>query len=1010
MRIAIAALALVSSLAFASAPKDAFNDLNWRLVGPYRAGWSTVALGVPGEDQSFLFGAAGGGVWKSTDAGNNWFSLTDKVPITSVGALAIAPSDRNVIYVGSGQPQARYDTAHGYGVFASRDAGKTWQNMGLSDTRHISDIIIDQHNPQRVLVAALGPYYAQSAARGVYLSEDGGKRWQQTLKVDARTGIVDLAFDPAQAEIIYAAAWEARNYPWMSYFKPMVGAGSAIYKSLDAGKTWNKLAGVGWPTGALGRIGLAVSGTRVYAIVDHKEQGGLYRSDDGGANWQAVNKNPALTTRYFGRITVAPNDANTVYLMGRSIKVSHDGGANFSFFRGSPGGDDYHDLWINPDDPNKMVAASDQGTIVSLNAGVSWSNWYNQPTGQFYCLHVDNQFPYHLYAGQQDNGSVAITSRSDYGSISFRDWHPVGADERDCDVPDPDDAKIVYGSGLGGRVGRFDARTGDVQNITPVPLNTYGQDPRTIAQRWSWITPLTMSSTPDHALYLGSQQLYRSRDKGQNWNLISEDLTGRTQSGELCSGDIEDEARAKACGFGVIFTIAPSPFDQEEVWVGSDSGLIQRSRDGGKTWQNLTPPQVPLWGKISRIELSALNRNDVYVAVDLHRKNIFAPLLLRSQDAGKSWQVIVNGLPKDQLTSVIRADQKQAGLLFAGTDQSVYVSLDDGAHWQSLGNELPSAWVRDMRMAGDDLAIATQGRGLWILDNIARLRTLAARAQSAPKQMAVAQLFAPATALRLRRNQNKDTPLPPEIPRGKNPPFGAMLEYYLRTDAKQLSLRILDVNGVEVRAWQSSDAPETLVADQYFHDRYLPNAAKLATTQGAHRWLWDLRHQRPMAPSYEYSIGAVEGLRTPALPEGPLALPGEYQVELSVDGKKFRQTLRVELDPRLQLSAAQLQAIFDFNLALRATLAELTAAISASNALLTKLGDAPATSPELLAVQARLTGSADAPGLQPMADALAATASDVESAERAPTAAQLQQLAQFRTRIAQLMLPTSTAQ
>jgi photosystem II stability/assembly factor-like uncharacterized protein len=810
-------------------PERALDDLSWRLVGPYRAGWSTVAVGVPTQPDTYLFGAAGGGVWKTTDAGHNWFALTDQTPVTSIGALAVAPSNPDVIYLGGGQPQARYDLAHGDGVYGSRDGGKSWVSLGLKETRHIGDLMIDPSNSDRVLVAALGPYYGDSTARGVFLSENGGKNWRQTLKINDQTGVVDLARDAAHPNVIFAASWEARNFPWMSYFRPIVGAGSGLHKSIDGGQTWMRVEGAGWPEGALGRIGVAVAplgaGTRVYALIDDKESGGLYRSDDAGASWIVVQKDPALTTRYFARLTVAPNNPDTVYLMGRSMKVSRDGGKTLTFFRGSPGGDDYHDLWINPTDPSKMVAASDQGTIVSLNGGLSWSDWYNQPTGQFYCLHADKKFPYSLYSGQQDNGSVAITSRSDFGAISFRDWRPVGADERDCDVPDPTDPNIVYGSGLGGRVGRFDQRTGDVQNITPVPLNTYGADPRTIDQRWSWITPLTISPQAPYALYLGSQQLYRSLDRGATWEIISGDLTGRTKNAEQCPGDITDDVQARDCGFGVIFHIAPSPHSSDEVWVGTDSGRVQRTRDGGRSWQDLTPRHLPIWAKISRIELSKLDRNVAYIAIDLHRKNIFKPMLLRTKDAGKHWTEINSGLAADELTSVIRADSKQTGLLFAGTDRSAYVSLDDGAHWQPLANGIPSLWIRDMLVIGDDVAIATQGRGLWILDNISRLRQL-----SKDRQLSVPRLFAPSTAIRLRKNQNKDTPLPPEVPVGRNPPHGAMLEYFLPKEAKRIAIRVRDGAGKLIREWDSAVTPAPLIADQYFPDAYVlrPKRAAIA--------------------------------------------------------------------------------------------------------------------------------------------------------------------------------------
>ncbi|MEQ1513929.1 MAG: zeta toxin family protein [Lysobacteraceae bacterium] len=954
----------------------------------------------PEQFKASYFGAAGGGVWKTTDAGHNWVSVFD-AQAASVGAVAVAPSDPNVIYVGSGQPQPRYDTAAGDGVYASRDGGKHWAHVGLEKTRHIGAILIDPRDANTLLVAALGPLYAESPERGVFRSTDGGQHWTRTLSIDDATGAVDLASDPARPQVIYAAAWTARNYPWMSYFTPMVGDAGGLFKSIDGGVSWTRIEGGGWPQGELGRVGIAATSfkgkTRLYAVVDHREKGGLYRSDDGGATWQTMQASPSLTTRYFARVTVHPTDPDTVYVMGRSIKVSHDGGKTLTIMRGSPGGDDYHDLWLNPQHPERMIAASDQGAIVTPNGGDSWSDWYNQPTGQFYCLHNDNRFPYRLYAGQQDNGSVSITSRSNFGAISFRDWTPAGADERDCVVPDPDDANVLYGSGLGGRVSRYDARTGDVQNITPVQVNTYGRDPRTIEHRWSWITPLTMATvraTPGAApaLYLGSEVLFRSDDRGASWKVISPDLTGRTRDSDACKGDVA-EANARACGFGTIFSIAPSPHDADEVWVGTDSGLVQRTRDGGKTWQNLTPAQLPAWSTVARIELSALDREHVYVAVDQHRRDVFAPLLLRTRDGGETWDTISAGLPQDEFTAVIRADHRRAGLLFAGTDHGVYVSLDDGDRWRPFKQGMPTAWVRDMRIVGDDIAIATQGRGLWILDGISRLRELAAKANdSAPR------LFAVADALRLRKNQNKDTPLAAEIPLGENPPTGALIEYVLPRDAKRVALRIVDASGTVVRRFASDDAMTPLPAEQYFSDLYRKPQTALPRTAGTHRWVWNLRHERPLATAYEYSIAATAGIETEALPEGALALPGEYRVELDVDGKRLASPLRIRLDPRLSIGDAELRDILAFNLDLAATLktlVERTGAAERERATLAKQPASDARTQREAQLKTLLEGPSPR-GLNAWAEILAAVAVDAESAERAPTDAQRNMLAEAK--------------
>jgi photosystem II stability/assembly factor-like uncharacterized protein len=993
MRFPILAAGLTlfsAAIGSAAVPDNALDGLHWRLVGPYRAGWSTVAVGVPEAPETYYFGAAGGGVWKTTDAGHNWESIFEG-HTASIGGLAVAPSNPQVIYVGTGQPQARYDTAAGDGVYGSRDGGQTWSHLGLAQTRHIGAILVDPADADTVLVAALGPYYAQSADRGVYRSSDGGKSWKRTLVIDDATGVVDLARDPAHPQTVFAAAWEARNYPWMSYFTPMVGKGGGIFRSDDGGLSWKRLAGAGWPTGAVGRIGIAAAtygeSTRLYAVVDQESKGGLYRSDDAGASWLYVQKTPELGSSYAGRVTVDPNDPDTVYIMDRSIRVSRDGGETLSFLRGSPGGDDYHDLWINPLQPDHMVAASDQGTVVTLNGGRSWSDWYNQPTGQFYCLHVDQRFPYSLYSGQQDNGSVAITSRSDFGAISFRDWHPVGADERDCDVPDPDDANIVYGSGLGGRVGRFDARTGDVQNIAPSLVNTYGRDPRTIEHRWAWMTPLTISPLAPHALYLGAQIVWRSDDRGQHWTVISPDLTGRTRdaTAKACQGEVAQKD-ARDCGFGVIYTIAPSPHAADEVWVGTDSGLVQRTRDGGKTWQNLTPRQLPQWGIVSRIELSALDRNVAYLAIDRHRLNIFAPMLFKTVDGGQTWTEISAGLPPGEITSVIRADQQQAGLLFVGTDRGVRVSLDDGAHWQPLAADLPVAWVRDMRVVGSDLAIATQGRGLWILDDYARLRELARSAA-----LDQPRLFAPTAAIRLQKNQNKDTPLAAEIPLGENPPTGALIEYYLPRAAQHVQLRVLAADDSVLRQFSSDDVVENLPAEQYFSDLYRRPAGALPRSAGAHRWNWDLRYPRPQALGYEFSIAAVAGMEATILPQGPLVLPGDYRIELKVDDKVLDAPLEVRLDPRLRISVAELTQIRDFNLQLADTLATLVQRVGSESAERERLAVATtsASSVKRMAqIDMDLDGAPGRRGLKGWAAVLTGLASDAESAERVPTGAQ----------------------
>ncbi len=1020
MVIGAASAAPISSNALDPA---ALGDLHWRLVGPYRGGWSTTVAGVPSQANTFYFGAAGGGVWKTTDAGHSWHSTFDDQPVASIGAVAVSDSTPDTVYVGTGQPQARYDVAAGNGVYKSTDAGKNWTHMGLAASKHIGAIVIDPKNADIALVAALGPFFGASKDRGVYRTADGGKSWQQTLFVDSDTGVVDLAVDPTNSEIVFAASWTARNYPWMSYFTPVAGPGSAIYKSIDGGKSFVKLANfpaAGLPSaesGWLGRIGLAVThtekGTRVYAVLDQAKSGGLYRSDDGGANWQVVQADPSLSSSYFARVSTSLSNPDTVYVMGRSIKVSSDGGKTMGFLRGSPGGDDYHQLWIDPKNPQIMAAASDQGTTITLDGGKGWSSWYNQPTGQLYHLAVDNQFPYWIYAGQQDNGSVAITSRSDYGAISFRDWHPVGADERDDDLPDPTDSNIAFGSGLGGRISRYDHRTGDVQNVSPSVLNTYGQDPRKIAHRWSWITPMEFSKKPPYALYLGAQVLFRSLDRGATWSEISPDLTKlRTptdskacvdpayKNGQSQADKTLNLSAARDCGFGVIFTIAPSPTRNEDIWVGTDSGLVQRTTDGGKTWRNVTPKQLPQWGTVSRIDLSN-DANTAYVAVDLHRLDQFRPMILKTHDGGSTWLDISAGLPKDQLTSVVRVDPQTAGLLFVGNERGVFVSIDDGANWQTLSIDLPTAWVRDLLIKNDDLVIATQGRAIWIMDNITRLRQLAAHANETAGTHN--QLFEPALAYRLRKNQNHDTPLPPDMPVGENPATGAMIEYQLVPGAKRVQIDILDAAGALVRSFASDAAPEKLAAEQYFSNLYVHVPSVVDTSPGAHRFVWDLRYPRPSAATYEYSIAAVHGQSTELLPQGALALPGTYTVRLHVDDEVIERNLQVILDPRLQLSTAELTQILNESQRVSRAIGRSTKLAAEINAMVTKLpANATENAQQLAALTALQTDSAGAMSAETIASALAAVSTDIDGAERAPVAAQMEFVTNMETRLTEL--------
>jgi len=914
LRFATCSLALLMARPWPAAGQafdpGLFSDMRWRLLGPFRGGWSLCAEGIPEQPNTFYFGAAVGGIWRTDDAGETWAPLFQHETAAAIGTLAIAPSDPKIVYVGTGQVSPRYDVASGDGVFRSDDGGKSWRRLGLEATRSVGRILVDPRAPDVVLVAALGHFFGPNPERGVFRSEDGGKTWTKTLFVDENTGAVDLARDPEDPAVVYAASWQARVYPWLSYFQPVVGPGSGVYRSNDGGRSWKRLSGGGFPGGDLGRIGLATAaGGRVFALVDaapETRNGGLYRSDDGGATWQHVNGDRSLAGWYAGRITSDPANRDSVYVVGRSLRHSDDAGSTFRIVKGGPGGDDYHFLWINPKHPAYRVLASDQGTVVSVNGGKSWSGWYNQPTGQFYHLETDDRFPYWIYSGQQDSGTVGIASRSDYGAPTYREWHPVGGDERGWDVPDPADPEIVYGTGLGGALTRYDNRTGQVQDISPSVVSTYGRRPTEVEHRYTWITPLAISRRPPHSLYFAAQVLFRSDDRGKSWQVVSPDLTGAVPGTKGCGGAIS-LANARACGFGVIYSLSLSPQDEREIWAGTDDGLIQLTRDGGKSWRDVTPPGLPVWSKIASLEASPLEAGTAYAAVDGHRLDDLAPRAYRTHDWGRTWTPIAAGLPPANFISVVRADPVRKGLLYAGTNAGVFVSFDDGGHWQSLQSNLPTTWVRDLAVHGEDLIAATQGRAIWVLDDVTPLRQI-----TAAVEISRAHLYEPAPATRLRRDENRDTPLPPEIPIGQNPPAGAVIDYWLKSDSRNpVTLEILDAAGSLIRRYSSADPPEEPNAFRYFAEGWLKPFNPLSAAAGHHRFVWDLRLPRPKAAQYGYTTAAVYGVGTQILPEGVLALPGNYAVRLTVDGKSSMRTLRLRMDPRITTPETDLRKQFE---------------------------------------------------------------------------------------------------
>ncbi len=886
-RFVFASLLLLGFAAAQTPPDSSFQSLEWRLIGPFRGGRSIAATGVAGNPGLFYFGSVGGGIWKSNDAGTVWKPIFDDQHVASIGALEVAPSDPNTLYAGTGEADIRSDIAFGDGVYRSDDAGAHWRNIGLKDTRQIGRIVIDPANADVVYVAALGHAYAPNAERGVFRTRDGGKTWQHVLDKGPDIGVVDIAMAPEDPKVLYAAAWQARRTPWSQY-PPNQGPGSGLYKSTDGGDTWAAVAGSGLPASQWGRSGVAVArgtqGKRVYLLVDAGKDSGLYRSDDAGQSWKRVSADPRITSRawYFSFLAVDPKNPDTVYIPNVALMRSTDGGATFTVVRGAPGGDDYHSIWIDPADPARMIIGTDQGVSISLNRGTTWSTWYNQPTAQFYHVSADNQFPYTVCGSQQDSGTACVPSRSNQGSITERDFTTVSGNEAGWTAPDPKDPNIVYGTDTYGSVTRFDRRTSQAQNVTPWPMPSFGTNISQRKYRAPWTTPLLFSPADPKALYLGTQFLLKTTDGGLHWQTVSPDLT-RTST-KVCTGPATMQD-AKACGYGVIFTIAPSPLRADQIWVGSDTGLIQLTRDGGKTWSKVN--ELPDWSKVTHIEASHFDAAEAWAAVDRHRLDDYAPYLYRTRDFGKTWAACTEGLPPGAFLNAVREDPVRKGLLFAATETGVFVSFDDAAHWQPLQLNLPTVSVRDLIVHGNDLIAATHGRSFWILDDIAPLRQLMPAISKAE-----VVLFPPAAAVRVFTEPFHGTPLPPEVPAGKNPPNGALIDYWLGVKpGAPVALTIFDKNHAVVRSYTSGLPVPPIPRGLPIADIWLKPAPGLTAKVGHNRFLWDLRYDGPRSGSAEED--AELGPAT-----GPLVVPGDYTVNLTVDGHTETQPVHVEQDPR----------------------------------------------------------------------------------------------------------------
>ena len=906
---AVAPSAVLGQAAF---PAGTIQGPRWRHIGPFRAGRTKSAVGVPSQPNVFYMAVTNGGVWKTSDAGRTWNPIFDEQPSGSIGAVEVSLSNPDIVYVGSGEGLQRPDLSTGDGMYKSTDAGKTWIHLGLRDGQQIPRIAIDPRNPDRLFVAVLGHPYGPNEERGIYRSLDGGRSFTKVLYRDETTGGADVVMAPNDPNTIYAVLWEAQQGPWEN--AAWSGPGSGLFKSTDGGNTWTQLAG-GLPTAAdnVGRFGIGISPSnpnRIYVTATAGQKSGLYRSDDAGASWTRTTNDNRVYGRGddFAAITVDPRNPDIVYSMNVVAWKSIDAGVTWKSFRGAPGGDDYQRLWINPFTPDVMLMVADQGAIVTVNGGATWSSWYNQPTAQFYHVTADNAWPYRLCGGQQESGSACVASRGDDGSITYRDWRPVGASEYSYVAPDPLNPDIVYG----GTVTRFDRRTGQRQNVSPNIGGGFGGGAQSANAGPNYFRgirtmPVLFSPINPRKLYYGTNVVWQTVNGGKNWTRLSGDLSRATWTIPASVGKYASQVTPTQRG--VVYTIAPSYVDSNTVWAGTDDGLIHVTRDGGKSWRDVTPPQMGPWWKVSLMDASHSDGGTAYAAVNTIRLDDHRPHIYRTKDGGKSWTEIVNGISADAVINVVREDPKRRGLLFAGSENHVWFSLDDGDHWHPLRLNMPAISIRDLVIKDDDISVGTHGRGFWILDNITALRQWTDATLSTP-----VTLFKPAVATRVRYSMYTDTPVPPDEPRAENPPDGAMIDYYLARDANKVTLEILNAAGRVLRNY-SSDDPTSPPTDQgnapwyWFRPASAPSAKA-----GLQRYTWDLHYTRPVE-NCQLPISATP-FNTKCEPEGPWAHPGTYTARLTVDGAVHTQQFSVRMDPRVKTPLAALRQQHDLSVAL----------------------------------------------------------------------------------------------